>query len=74
MRTLNDVPEDTRIQFAQMINEQDLPWKANAYTQVDMERLETTNMGMPFNFAQVSPASTKVFGQGAEFDKVLKEA
>ena len=71
MRTLNDVPEDTRIQFAQMINEQDLPWKANAYTQVDMERLETANMGMPFNFAQVS---AKVFGQGAEFDEVLKKA
>lgn len=41
MRTLDDVPEQERVMFAQMINEKEgLPWKANAYTQIDMEHLE----------------------------------
>jgi len=31
--------------FAQLINEnQDLPWRANAYTQIDMEHLENQRM------------------------------
>lgn len=41
MRTLHDVPEAERISFAQKINEDaTLPWRANAYTQIDMEHLE----------------------------------
>ena len=39
MRTLHDVDEATRINFAQLVNEAELPWKAMAYSQVDMERL-----------------------------------
>lgn len=47
MRTLHDVPEAERIQFAQMVNEnQALSWTANAYTQIDMEHLENQRQQM----------------------------
>ena len=59
MRTLHDVSEADRISFAQTINESDKPWKAFAYTQVEMERLENKHA---LNFAQ-----TKTFGQGQDF-------
>jgi hypothetical protein len=49
--TLHDIPEDTRIEFAQMINDQDLPWKANAYTQLDSESMH--GQRQEFGFAQV---------------------
>ena len=62
MRTLNDVPEAERITLAQTINEQNLPWKANAYTQVDMEALEQQNQRQGFQFAQ-----KRSFGQSADF-------
>lgn len=47
MRTLHDVPEAERIQFAQKVNENPaLSWTANAYTQIDMEHLENQRQQM----------------------------
>lgn len=67
MRTLNDVPEQVRIEFAQKVNaDPDSTWKANSYSQVEMERL---NNKPTFSFAQ-----TKAFGQGSDFEDVLAEA
>lgn len=36
MRSLSDMPEDTRLSYAQLINSQDLPWKASAYTATEL--------------------------------------
>ena len=67
MRTLGDVPEQTRIEFAQKVNDDSsLTWKANSYSQIEMERL---NNRPQFQFAQ-----TKAFGQGSDFREVLAEA
>jgi len=70
MRTLNDVPEDVRMSHAQTVNEQDLPWKANAYTQVDMEALDEQSNRPEFGFAQVRGGS---FGTESNFESTLEE-
>lgn len=65
MRTLHDVPEQDRINFAQVINDTpNLSWTAMAYSQIDMEKL-ANNPKM--NFAQVG----RSFNPPAE---VLREA
>jgi len=67
MRTLHDVPEATRIEFAQKVNENaDLTWKANSYSQIEMEKLS--------NRPQFAFAQTRAFGQGNDFYEVLDEA
>jgi len=63
------MPEADRVQLAQTINEQNLPWKANAYTQIDMEALEQQERKQGFGFAQV-----RGFGQSADFASILAEA
>ena len=53
--------------FAQLVNEnQDLPWRANAYTQIDMERLENQHMT---TLAQTSswPPTSEVLSEAQKY-------
>ena len=68
------MPETERISFAQTVNESNLPWKAYAYTQVEMEALESMeSAGRPggFTFAQLR---SNQFGVGEDFEAALHEA
>ena len=69
MRTLHDMPEEMRMEYAQLINSQDLPWKAAAYTATELAQLESAH---PFSFAQMGSASQ--FGTASNFEEVLEDA